>query len=315
MRRAGGAACLALFVLAMGGVRGADRPQGKVTDSIVTGQSDGPRLSLTLNDAGLLEVAEELSRLSGQLVVIDARLVSKARLEVSFKDVTLADAVRSVAKMCGGRVAPLAGGGFLIYRDVQPRYERESIPVSWMSAGELAWSLGGTPIMGGELKPLLAGPRGELPEGIRSLHGFDLISALIAQGTPEGIAKLRELVGLLDRPPLEVNLGLRVVKLAPAAWASLAEPWRGLAADGAAMVISRDEANALVTKLVRDNVAEVHKGSLATQNGKPAELQYGDAAPRTLVLVPRVLGEASERSFLLTSELRSRVVAPGQPTP
>jgi len=321
MRRVSGVACVLVGGLVLSGALAADEFPGKVTETTVVGEpAAGPRISMRIEAAGLVEVAEKLSLLSGLPVIVDARLVSDRNLTLSLRDTGLSEAVAKVAEMSGGVVSALPDGGFLIHRPlVKPApaagLTRASIPVRWVSASELAWSLGGTPMMGSELKPVPSGPRGQLPEGIRSLQGFDLISSLIVQGTPEAVARMRELVAQLDQPALNVTLGLRAARLSPGAWDKLPELGQTLATDGAAIIVSRDEADELVRRLVRDNLARISKTGLTTRNGEAAELRYGDAAPRTLVLLPRVVGDLADATFLLNSELRPRVAVPGKPVP
>lgn len=175
----------------------------------------------------------------------------------------------------------------------------------------------------------------ELPEGITDLVGYDLLRALIVRGEPEAIEELRELVELLDQPPLQIEIEAKFVTLSVNDANSYGIVWTvtdgtsvisgstpGQGGASVAFQTSTGNAQALLTAIVRDNAGKVvNAPKVATQNGQPAVVEFAQEIPVTtsnlvvtessqtvstfieiipvqtlLFVVPRVVGEPPDEA-------------------
>lgn len=175
-----------------------------------------------------------------------------------------------------------------------------------------------------------------LPDGIKELVGYDLISALIVVGEPDAIQELRELIELLDVPPQQIEVEARFVTLSVNDADSLGMTWSvtngtasasgsTLGQGGASFAFQYATGNfqALLTTIVRNNKGKVvNAPKVATQNGQPAIVAFDQTIPVTisdtvitqasqtvsttidtidvtteLVVVPRVTGQPPDESI------------------
>lgn len=317
MQRVGGAAWFVLAVLAPSGILAAEEPDVRVADKIVVGQAAGPAVSVELEDVTLLQAAATLSRMGGQPVILDARLATGAKLHLTFRELSLEEAVDALKDTSGAQVSKLMDGGYLIYRPDEATagaatpapaaaLVRASIRLEWAKPSDIARRFGGDAVATG-FDGLLRGgdratapgppsaPRLALPDGISSLVGLDLISSLIVRGTPEAIAALRELVRPLDVAPPVVVLDVRLVSLSDGALAALPEAWLNAAAGWTPGIVRQADAAGVVGGVVRQNRGRVQNLPLSTREGELAECPFADDAalqPQILRLVARaVAGE------------------------
>ncbi len=136
----------------------------------------------------------------------------------------------------------------------------------------------------------------ELPEGIDELVGFDLISALIVVGDPQAIEDLKELIEMLDVPPLQIEVEARFVTLSVSDAQAFGIVWSvtdGInavsgstpSAGGASIAFQTATGNfqTLITAILRGNKGKlVNAPKVATQNGQPAVVAFQQTIPVTL---------------------------------
>lgn len=135
-----------------------------------------------------------------------------------------------------------------------------------------------------------------MPEGVESIVGYDLISALIVTGEPDGIEALRELIALLDLPPLQIEVEARFVTLSVNDADGLGIVWSvtdGSSAvsgstpsgGGASIAFRTSTGNfqTLITAVLRENKGKVvNAPKIATQNGQPAQIAFSQTVPVTI---------------------------------
>ena len=196
------------------------------------GAAPDTRFDLQFVEQPWAEVGLRLEQVGGQPIVIDVRLADAPAVTVSFEQLTLAAAVQRIADEAMVAFAELPTGGYLFYRADQPRWVpptvRASIRVEHVLPSKLAVWLGGRALVTGDLKLRDAGPGGRTvaatalseparipPPGITDLVGFDLISALIVRGTPEGVEQLRQRVARMDVEPQPIAIEAIWLALTP----------------------------------------------------------------------------------------------------
>lgn len=146
----------------------------------------------------------------------------------------------------------------------------ERIPLRFARAAEVERMLVGVP------KPPPGGgglggapqPRGHVPDGVSLLTTATVANELVVDGTPEGIAKVRELVRLVDIPARGIKLTVRVF------------PGQLLQNDAAE--VPEDKANQLATVLSAKEVARMVKNGPAAlvdvqlegENNRPVRIYW-----------------------------------------
>ncbi|MCC7494597.1 MAG: hypothetical protein IT204_19725 [Fimbriimonadaceae bacterium] len=135
-----------------------------------------------------------------------------------------------------------------------------------------------------------------LPEGIDVLIGYDLLSALIVQGTQEGIDELRDIVALLDVPPQQIEVESRFVTLRADDSKAFGANWTltngsatisgdSSSSGGASVAFQYATGNFQVflsAIMANNNGKVVNAPRVLTQNGLPAVVSFSQEIPIVL---------------------------------
>ena len=105
-----------------------------------------------------------------------------------------------------------------------------------------------------------------LPEGVLSVVAYDLLSALIAVGSPDGLAALRQRVAELDRPAQALHLDAAVCRLR----ASSLPPETAVAGVGRVLLLEPEAAQALL-----DQAVTARQDSALTSTGQATKVVLG----------------------------------------
>jgi len=138
-----------------------------------------------------------------------------------------------------------------------------------------------------------------LPEGIvPPVLGCDLLNAVIATGTPEALANLRELIALFDQPPRQIEIAVHLLTANPEAIGQTRLPWtssRGPSPGsppGLRYVMGGDVWEQLQILRRRGQVNILDAPVIVTQNCQPTTLSIG----QEILTRKKAEGAASEGS-------------------
>lgn len=153
----------------------------------------------------------------------------------------------------------------------------------------------GQPYLVGDTLQVVHPTRGalNLPEGITSMMGCDHLSAVIVQGTPDGIKALKDMISLIDVAPKQINIEAKLLTLSSSEMANTNLTWSvtngteaisgGKPTGQPSSVMARTSMGGFSATMNALSQHGVTKSVLSQQvmamNGIPASISFGQNVP------------------------------------